>query len=292
MAIEIDGKYYLNLQEVVAQNTSDINDLKTVYGYKGPYASTDDITNPVVGAMYLIGSTTPYGVYQYNSLGQWAYIGPFAATGQQGPQGEQGEQGPRGYQGPKGDTGAKGDTGPMGPQGPQGPRGPKGEDGEAIPTVEITFPHNVGAVEITEEQYNTLKNNKETWLSVIAEDFQDGIYYYEDTLNDDVYYERNHIVWGGGSYSVNQPIRYLWRNKIRIEKTHYNPTTQEYDENVWHYVAWSFSETLMLASLENFRLDETDQIPHGTYHLEVTYSGRDQQTGDPILSAQWVLNNS
>ena len=70
MAIEIDGKYYLNLQEVVAQNTSDINDLKTVYGYKGPYASTDSINNPVVGAMYLIGSTIPYGVYQYNTLGQ------------------------------------------------------------------------------------------------------------------------------------------------------------------------------------------------------------------------------
>jgi hypothetical protein len=70
MAIQIAGKVYSNLQEQVWDNTEEIEKLKNVYGYKGPYTNTSDIDNPVVGAMYLIGSTIPYGVYQYNSLGQ------------------------------------------------------------------------------------------------------------------------------------------------------------------------------------------------------------------------------
>ena len=293
MAIQIGDNIYLNLEQAVAQNTSDINDLKTVYGYKGPYASTDSINNPVVGAMYLIGSTIPYGVYQYNSLGQWAYMGPFAATGQQGERGERGEQGERGYQGPKGDPGQPGQPGAPGPQGIPGPMGPKGDPGDSVPKIELYFPHDAGAVEITEEDYNTLKNNTETWLQVTAVDFQDGWYYYEDIQGDNVYYERNHIVWGPGSYSQNQPIRYLWRNKIRIEKTHYNPSTGIWDEDEWHYVAWTFGDALMIVSLEDFKQDTQDQLAHGTYHLEVTYNGRDSQNPwDPDISAQWVLNNS
>jgi hypothetical protein len=110
-------------------------------------------------------------------------MGPFAATGQQGERGEQGEQGPRGYQGPKGDPGAKGDTGPQGPQGVPGPRGPKGDPGEGVSIVEVTFPANTYEVEITEEQYNTLVNNKESIIMITAADFEGGSYYYNEGIS-------------------------------------------------------------------------------------------------------------
>lgn len=264
MAIQIGDTIYLNLQEAVAVNTNDINILKTIYGYKGPFPSLGAITDPVDGALYLVGTILPYEIYQYNEeLENYTDLGPFAAVGQ------------------KGDPGQNGAT---------GPRGPKGDPGDSVPKIELYFPHNTGVVLITEEQYNTLVDNTETWLSVTAEDFQDGWYYYEDTQGVNTYYERNHIVWGPGSYSGNQPIRYLWRNKIRIEKSHYDPTTDTYDENVWYYLAWTEGDTLMIVSLEEFRQDYQDQLPHGTYHLEVTYNGRDSQNPwDPDISAQWVL---
>lgn len=100
MAITINGKVYRNLQEQVYENTLDIDELKRMYGYRGPYDSTADIENPVDLGLYLIGSSAPYAIYQYHELTQnYTDLGLF---NQRGPQGEQGIQG---IQGPKGDTG-------------------------------------------------------------------------------------------------------------------------------------------------------------------------------------------
>lgn len=141
--IEIDNKVYRNLQEQVGKNTVDIEVLKKSYGYHGPFASTEAITDPVDQALYLIGTTYPYEVYQYHELTEtYSDLGPFAAAGPQGIQGETGPQGPQGIpgedgatgaQGPKGDTGAEGPQGPRGIQGEQGPAGPAGADGPAGP---------------------------------------------------------------------------------------------------------------------------------------------------------------
>ena len=141
--IEIDNKVYRNLQEQVGKNVEDIEQLKKAYGYHGPFASTSDIEDPVDQALYLIGSTYPYEVYQYKELTEtYLDLGPFAAAGPQGIQGETGPQGPQGIpgedgatgaQGPKGDTGAEGPQGPRGIQGEQGPAGPAGADGPAGP---------------------------------------------------------------------------------------------------------------------------------------------------------------
>ena len=49
---------------------------------------------------------------------------------------------------------------------------------------------------------------------------------------------------------------------------------------------------LAAITVDDFYTDYEDQKTHGTYHLEVTYNGRDQQTGQVLISAQWVLNNS
>ena len=130
--IEIDNKVYRNLQEQVGKNTVDIEVLKKSYGYHGPFASTEAIDDPVDQALYLIGSTYPYEVYQYHELTEtYSDLGPFAAAGPQGIQGETGPQGPQGIQGEQGIQGIQGIQGPEGPEGPQGPRGIQGVQGEA-----------------------------------------------------------------------------------------------------------------------------------------------------------------
>ena len=140
--IKIGDKVYLNLQEAVLSNAIDIETLKRMTGYSGPFASLNDIKDPVTKALYLVGTTIPYAIYQYTGTG-YTYLGTFAANGDQGPQGVPGPQGPAGVPGepgPKGDKGDTGAQGPMGPEGPQGiqgnagpagPQGPKGEQGDA-----------------------------------------------------------------------------------------------------------------------------------------------------------------
>lgn len=58
--------------------------------FQGQFASVDDVTSPVDGGHYYIGTETPYDVYTYIG-GVWVNAGPF-----QGPQGEQGIQGETG----------------------------------------------------------------------------------------------------------------------------------------------------------------------------------------------------
>ena len=140
--IKIGDKVYLNLQEAVLSNAIDIETLKRMTGYSGPFASLNDIKDPVTKALYLVGTTIPYAIYQYTGTG-YTYLGTFAANGDQGPQGVPGPQGPAGVpgeQGPKGDKGDTGAQGPIGPEGPQGvqgpagpagPQGPKGDQGDA-----------------------------------------------------------------------------------------------------------------------------------------------------------------
>lgn len=103
MALIRDDKVYRNLQEQVYENTCDIQELLRMYGYHGPYISTDDIPKDDLynRAMYLIGTGMPYKVYQYNDLTKrFTYIGDYnmdvGPEGPQGPQGPQGEQGPAG----------------------------------------------------------------------------------------------------------------------------------------------------------------------------------------------------
>lgn len=136
--IKIGDKEYLNLQEAVLANAIDIAYLKNTLGYHGPYASTDEIENPSKNGLYLIGSSVPYSIYQYNGS-TYDYLGVFGANGAQGeqgpvgpqgPQGIPGEQGEAGPAGPQGDTGEAGPQGPQGIQGVQGPAGPKGDTGE------------------------------------------------------------------------------------------------------------------------------------------------------------------
>lgn len=134
--IKIGGKEYLNLQEAVLENALDIAILKQMAGYNGPYESLNDITDPVVKALYLVGTKVPYEIYQYNGS-TYDYLGTFAANGAQGPEGPIGPQGPQGIpgqdgeQGPIGPKGDQGDVGPQGPQGIQGETGPQGEQGPA-----------------------------------------------------------------------------------------------------------------------------------------------------------------
>ena len=136
--IKIGDKVYLNLQEAVLNNALDIELLKRTIGYLGPFASRDDIEDPVAKALYLVGTTLPYSIYQYTGTG-YTYLGTFAANGAQGPAGPQGpqgpagvpgERGPQGEQGIQGETGPQGERGPRGIQGPQGIQGPEGEQGE------------------------------------------------------------------------------------------------------------------------------------------------------------------
>ena len=105
--IKIGGKEYLNLQEAVLENALDIAILKQMTGYNGPYESLNDITDPVVKALYLVGAEVPYEIYQYNGS-TYDYLGTFAANGAKGPEGPIGPQGPQGI---PGEQGIKGDTG-------------------------------------------------------------------------------------------------------------------------------------------------------------------------------------
>ena len=133
--IKIGGKEYLNLQEAVLENALDIAILKQMTGYNGPYESLNDITDPVVKALYLVGTEVPYEIYQYNGS-TYDYLGTFAANGAQGPEGPIGPQGPQGIQGEQGEPGPigpKGDQGEVGPQGPQGIQGIQGPQGEQGP---------------------------------------------------------------------------------------------------------------------------------------------------------------
>ena len=50
--IKIGDKVYLNLQEAVLSNALDIETLKRMSGYNGPFASTSEITDPVTKALY------------------------------------------------------------------------------------------------------------------------------------------------------------------------------------------------------------------------------------------------
>lgn len=103
MALIKGDKVYRNLQEQVYENTCDIQELLRMYGYHGPYTSTDvipadDLYNR---AMYLIGTGMPYKVYQYNDLTKrFTYIGDYNMD--VGPEGPPGPQGPQGERGPDG----------------------------------------------------------------------------------------------------------------------------------------------------------------------------------------------
>ena len=165
MALIKNDKVYRNLQEQVYENTCDIEELLRMYGYHGPYTSTDVIPNDDLynRAMYLIGTGMPYKVYQYSDLTErFTYIGDYNMD--VGPEGPPGPQGPQGERGPDGkpaseilnietyDVIYKEDTteskvranfddghsnefsvyaknGSQGPEGPAGPQGPKGEQG-------------------------------------------------------------------------------------------------------------------------------------------------------------------
>ncbi len=128
--IEINGKKYRNIQEQVQKNKDDIENLAKNSGFNGPYESLDDIPEDklVNNGLYLIGTTSPYGVYKYSELtNTFEPLGRFPQVGPQGP------QGPKGDKGDKGDTGATGAQGPQGETGPQGPQGPQGETGATGP---------------------------------------------------------------------------------------------------------------------------------------------------------------
>ena len=103
MALIKGDKVYRNLQEQVYENTCDINELLRMYGYHGPYTSTDIIPNDDLynRAMYLIGTGMPYKVYQYSDLTKrFTYIGDYNMD--VGPEGPPGPQGPQGERGPDG----------------------------------------------------------------------------------------------------------------------------------------------------------------------------------------------
>ena len=172
MALIKNDKVYRNLQEQVYENTCDIQELLRMYGYHGPYTSTDvipadDLYNR---AMYLIGTGMPYKVYQYNDLTKrFTYIGDYNMD--VGPEGPPGPQGPQGEPGPDGKPASEivnietydviykqdvteskvranfddghsneftvfaknGESGPEGPIGPQGPQGEQGIQGPRGP---------------------------------------------------------------------------------------------------------------------------------------------------------------
>ena len=135
MALIKGEKVYRNLQEQVYENTCDIKELLRMYGYHGPYTSTDVIPNDDLynRAMYLIGTGMPYKVYQYSDLTKrFTYIGDYNM-----------------------------DVGPEGPPGPQGPQGERGPDGK--PASEI----------VNIETYDVVYKNDVTESKVRA-NFDDG----------------------------------------------------------------------------------------------------------------------
>ena len=131
--IEINGKKYRNLQEQVYKNAVDIDELRNIYGYKGPFDSLEDIENPIDFGLYLVGTELPYTLYEYHDLTQsFENLGAFNQRGPAGTPGATGPQGPQGPKGEQGDQGIQGETGPQGPQGIQGIQGPKGDTGAPV----------------------------------------------------------------------------------------------------------------------------------------------------------------
>lgn len=162
MAMIKDGKVYRNLTEQVFANTQDIEELKKQYGFKGPYASIDVIpsSDVVDGAMYLIGTTSPYDLMKYNAATTlFEYIGVFPQTG---PQGEAGNGISRIA---KTGTSDYGDTYtiyytnggtfvyfvPRGPEGAKGDPGAQGSPGRGI--VQIIKTQSVGLTDVYTIQY-------------------------------------------------------------------------------------------------------------------------------------------
>lgn len=189
---EIYGKRVNNLQTQVAINTNDIEELKRAYGYHGPYDTLEDIEDPIDRALYLVGTTLPYEVYQYEeglNTNTFKDLGPFAATGQQGPAGAPGATGPQGPQGPQGIPGVQG---PQGIQGPQGPQGPAGQSAEVL---EVTLTDGY-QITLTQEQYDKVDlgtlifihdnyQTMQTYSLTISRLDDDGYYYgYSDQITD------------------------------------------------------------------------------------------------------------
>ena len=167
---EIYGKRVNNLQTQVAINTNDIEELKRAYGYHGPYDTLEDIEDPIDKALYLVGTTLPYEVYQYEeglNTNTFKDLGPFAATGQQGPAGATGATGP---QGPQGIPGVQGPQGPQGPQGEQGIQGPQGPAGPGVEILEFNTADQINNVwNLTDEQVAKL-DTPGTLVKVIDND--------------------------------------------------------------------------------------------------------------------------
>ena len=131
--IEINGKKYRNIQEQVQKNKDDIENLAKNSGFNGPYKTLDDIPEDklVNNGLYLIGTTSPYGVYKYSEItNTFEPLGRFPQVGPQGPQGPKGDKGDKGDTGATGPQGPQGETGPQGPQGKRGPEGAQGPQGE------------------------------------------------------------------------------------------------------------------------------------------------------------------
>lgn len=143
--IEINGKKYRNIQEQVQKNKDDIENLAKNSGFNGPYETLDDIPEDklVNNGLYLIGTTSPYGVYKYSEttntfepLGQFPQVGPQGPQGPKGDKGDKGDTGATGAQGPQGETGPQGPQGIQGETGATGPQGPKGDNGAGLIFVE------------------------------------------------------------------------------------------------------------------------------------------------------------
>lgn len=243
--IEVNNKVYRNLQQQVAKNMEDIEQLEKAYGYKGPFASTDDIKEPIDQALYLIGTTYPYKVYQYKELtNTYLFLGTFAAAGERGPAGPQGPQGPAGIpgeQGPKGEQGIQGETGPQGergprgvqgPQGIQGPEGPQGEPGTKIANIVKTS--SVGRVDtytITMTDgttYNFTVTNGKDGSATIEAGYGININGDEISVDQTVVALKNEL----NSYLKDNDLNYsgTFRGKAIYVKTEGNYTTTTYGD--------------------------------------------------------------
>lgn len=180
--IEVNGKVYRNLQEQVYENTIDIDELKKMYGYRGPYESTADIENPVDLGLYLIGTNAPYAIYQYHELTQnYTDLGLFNQRGPAGTPGATGPEGPQGPQGIQGIQGIQGETGPQGPQGVQGIQGPKGDTGDPV-TITVngsTYTSEEGNITLpsypTELDWDDIQNKPDFATVATSGDYDDLI---------------------------------------------------------------------------------------------------------------------
>ena len=183
--IEIDNKVYRNIPEQVGKNKDDIELLKKAYGYHGPFASKEDIVSPVDQALYLIGTTYPYEIYQYKELTDtYLDLGPFAAAGAQGP---------------------------AGPQGPQGPQGIPGEDGKSVDAY-------------TKEETDTLLNNRFGRFELVTDedDYKSRITLNgdDDVFNDYGEFVNNGYTFGNLDHNVElvgESERPYYRNDSTVE---------------------------------------------------------------------------